>query len=51
MNAAMNTEPSQQIHDLAAVRAQARADKDWAAADAARDAIVALGWIVTDTAQ
>jgi cysteinyl-tRNA synthetase len=30
-------------------RDRARADKDWAAADAARDELVALGWVVEDT--
>lgn len=35
---------------LAARRDQARAAKDWAAADALRDELVALGWKVEDTA-
>jgi cysteinyl-tRNA synthetase len=40
--------------DVAAIvtrRDEARAAKDWAAADAARDELVALGWVVEDTAQ
>ena len=36
---------------IVARRDQARADKDWAAADAARDELVALGWVVEDTAE
>jgi cysteinyl-tRNA synthetase len=36
---------------IVAERDQARASKDWAAADAARDRLVALGWIVEDTPQ
>ncbi len=35
---------------LAKQRQQARADKDWAAADAARDELAALGYEVVDTA-
>ncbi|MDP9005938.1 MAG: cysteine--tRNA ligase [Actinomycetota bacterium] len=34
---------------LVAARDQARARKDWAAADAAREALVARGWVVEDT--
>ena len=34
---------------LAARRDQARAARDWAAADAAREALVAAGWVVEDT--
>jgi cysteinyl-tRNA synthetase len=36
---------------IVAERDQARASKDWAAADAARDRLVALGWVVEDTPQ
>jgi cysteinyl-tRNA synthetase len=36
---------------IVAERDAARAGKDWAAADAARDRLVALGWIVEDTPQ
>jgi cysteinyl-tRNA synthetase len=36
---------------IVARRDRARADKDWAAADAARDELVALGWVVEDTAE
>jgi cysteinyl-tRNA synthetase len=36
---------------IVARRDQARAAKDWAAADAARDELVALGWVVEDTAE
>jgi hypothetical protein len=38
------------VQDLADRRAQARAGKDYAASDALRDQIVALGWGVKDTA-
>ena len=34
---------------LAKQRQQARADKDWATADAARDKLAALGYEVVDT--
>jgi hypothetical protein len=37
------------VADLAAQRARARADKDFAASDALRDRIAALGWSVRDT--
>ena len=36
---------------VVARRDQARAAKDWAAADAARDELVAAGWVVEDTAE
>jgi hypothetical protein len=38
----------QQVHELAARRAAARADRDFAAADELRAQIGRLGWIVTD---
>ncbi len=37
------------IAALAKARFEARAEKDWAAADAARDQLQAAGWIVEDT--
>jgi len=37
------------VADLVARRDAARSSKDWAAADAARDELVALGWLVEDT--
>lgn len=36
-------------NDLAAEREAARGHSDWAAADAVRDRIAALGWQVRDT--
>jgi cysteinyl-tRNA synthetase len=39
-----------EILDLVARRDQARADRDFAAADALRDELVASGWVVEDTA-
>jgi GT2 family glycosyltransferase len=39
-----------EVQQLVARRAQARADKDYAASDELRDAIAALGWVVRDTA-
>ena len=41
---------AQMVEDLIVQRNQARADKDWAAADAARDALSALGVIIEDSA-
>ncbi len=38
------------VADLVARRDQARADRDFAAADALRDELVAMGWVVEDTA-
>ncbi len=43
-------EAPSEVVALAEERAQARAAKDWAASDRLRDAIAALGWTVTDTA-
>jgi hypothetical protein len=40
----------QDVQDLADRRAQARADKDYAASDVLRDQMAALGWGVKDTA-
>ena len=40
-----------EVEGLIAQRNQARADKDWGAADAARDALTALGVIIEDSAQ
>ena len=40
-----------QIEELAAQRAQARADKDWAKADALRDEIIAKGYEIKDSAE
>ena len=37
------------VRDLAAKRVKARANKDWAASDALRDEMLALGWQVKDT--
>lgn len=42
-------QPPPQVMALAQARADARARKDWAAADRLRDEIAALGWLVTDT--
>ena len=39
-----------EVEGLIAQRNQARADKDWGAADAARDALTALGVIIEDSA-
>ena len=35
---------------LAEKRWQAKQDKDWAASDALRDEVAALGWVIKDTA-
>jgi hypothetical protein len=43
-------EPSDQVAQWAQDRQQARADRDFAAADELRDRIRAAGWIVVDTA-
>lgn len=40
-----------EVEHLLAERAQARADRDWATADALRDAMCERGWVVTDTPQ
>jgi cysteinyl-tRNA synthetase len=37
------------VQDLVTRRDQARADRDFAAADALRDQLVAMGWVVEDT--
>ncbi len=37
------------VNELLALRAEARAAKDWAASDALRDRIAELGWLVKDT--
>ncbi len=42
--------PPAELEELRRERERARAEKDFAAADAARDAIVAAGWAVTDHA-
>jgi len=44
-------EPPDHVVDLAEARAQARADRDFAAADRLRDEIRARGWLVEDTAK
>ena len=41
----------QEVLDLAAQRAEARAAKDWARADALRDQITALGYVIEETRQ
>lgn len=49
----MTTHPADapaDVVDLAVSRQRARADRDFAAADALRDRIAEAGWIVTDTA-
>ncbi len=49
---ALRTDAAALDHDVAALvaaRDQARAAKDWPAADAAREALVARGWVVEDT--
>ena len=38
------------VIERAAERDRARAARDWAAADAIRDELVAAGWVVEDTA-
>lgn len=43
--------PPPDVLALAERRAQARAARDWAASDALRDEIAALGWTVRDTAE
>lgn len=43
--------PPPEVVALAERRAAARAAKDWAASDALRDEIAALGWTVRDTAE
>ncbi len=40
-----------EVEELLAVRTEARAAKDWARADEARDKLAALGWTVMDTPQ
>jgi cysteinyl-tRNA synthetase len=40
--------PPAELEQLRTQRESARAEKDWAAADAARDEIEAAGWAVTD---
>jgi cysteinyl-tRNA synthetase len=42
--------PGAQVAALVEARTQARASKDWAAADAARDELLSLGWVVRDGA-
>jgi len=39
-----------EVAALARARDRARAERDWATADALRDELVALGWVVEDTA-
>jgi cysteinyl-tRNA synthetase len=41
-------EAPEEVRELALTRARARADKDFAAADAARERIIELGWTVAD---
>ena len=40
-----------QVESLLAKRSDARAAKDWSAADAIRDELASLGVVVTDTAE
>jgi cysteinyl-tRNA synthetase len=42
--------PDPAVLALVEARTQARAAKDWAAADAARDELLALGWVIRDGA-
>jgi cysteinyl-tRNA synthetase len=49
--AASATAAPAEVQALLDRRQAAKAQKDWAAADAARDAIAALGWKIVDTAQ
>ena len=44
-------ELAEQVESLLTKRAQARAAKDWPAADAIRDELASLGVVVTDTAE
>ena len=43
-------EPPAEVRQLAALRQAARESRDWAAADALRAQIEALGWLMQDTA-
>jgi len=45
------TDPEQAVNALLAARAAARSEKNWAAADAVRDGLEALGFCVDDTPQ
>jgi cysteinyl-tRNA synthetase len=45
------TDPFEAVDALLAARAQARSAKDWARADAVRDGLSALGFVIEDTAQ
>lgn len=47
-SAPSSVQPPDAVVALAQQRAQARAAKDWAASDALRDEIAALGWLVKD---
>ncbi len=38
-----------EVQELAEKRWQAKQDKDWAASDALRDEVAALGWVIKDT--
>ncbi|MCU1374490.1 MAG: cysS, partial [Actinomycetia bacterium] len=49
LEGAVDDELDPEATALAAQRDAARAAKDWAAADAARDALTAAGWVVEDT--
>jgi cysteinyl-tRNA synthetase len=40
-----------EVEELVAIRAEARANKDWPRADEARDKLAALGYVVKDTPQ
>jgi cysteinyl-tRNA synthetase len=42
-------DPADAIEALLSLRAQARADKDWHCADAVRDGLAALGFVIEDT--
>ena len=46
----MSGDPAPEVRALAERRAAARADKDFATADALRDELAAAGWTVVDDA-
>ncbi|HEB54197.1 MAG TPA: cysteine--tRNA ligase, partial [bacterium] len=49
--ASVGDEAPAELQALLAERKQAKADKDWARADAIRDQVAAAGWKIVDTPQ
>ncbi len=45
------TDPMQAVEALIEARARARSEKDWGTADAVRDGLVGLGFLIEDTPQ